>query len=322
MNAKGKSKNLIVAVLLIVIVLFSLLCGTSTTQTAHADMGPKSSVIVTVENLDGRVCYGTLLSYEKIYGPSAAYSPEDPYIPSPFDPESEYYDEAEHAIWKAFVEYADPDGYYYLQRHWKCNETGKISWTYMPPESFKILLYFPETQTFLSSGVCKGYAFHSYFTVNLSDTDFTVSQTELNVRKSYGYTWEIISLIVRIIATVLIEIGVAWLFELRSKKKIISVIILNVVTQTALNVVLNILAFFQNLWALIWYIPIELAIFIIEALAYIIIFSLTKAKTVKDGNATNPDYLSIGKCVAFSLVANLLSFTAGFLLALILPGFF
>lgn len=288
-------------------------------------MGPKSSVIVTVENLNGRICYGTLLSAHERIGPNTAYSPDYPdYVPSQCDPESEYYDEAEHAIWKAFVEYADPDGYYYLQRHWKCHETGKISWTYHPPSKFKILLYFPETQTFASSGVCDSYAFHSYFSVNLTDTDFTVSQTELtNVRKSYDYTWEIISLIARIIATVLIEFGVAWLFKLRTKKKILSVIIINVVTQTALNVALNVLSFFLNLWALIWYIPLELAVFIIEAVTYIIIFNLTQRKTVgADGEVTNPDYLSIGKCVQFSLVANLLSFEAGFLLALIIPGFF
>lgn len=324
MNTNRKSKNLIIAVLLLAVALFTCLFGTHATQSAHADMGPKPSVIVTVENLDGRVCYGTLLSYHKNSGPAAAYSPDFPYIPSQFNPESEYYDEEEGAIWEAFVGYADSDGYYYLQRHWKCHETGKISWTYYPPSKFKILLYFPETQTFASSGVYESYAFHSYFSATLSDTDLTVSQSaSLNVRKSYDYTWEIFSLLIRIAATVLIELGMAWLFRLRTKKKILTVTIVNAVTQTAMNVALNILVFFQGAWALLWYIPIELAVFVTEAVAYAIIFRRKKSKTAEtDSGTVNPDYVSIGRCVLFSLVANWLSFAAGLALIPLIPGIF
>lgn len=324
MNTNRKSKALIATSLLIAVALFAWICGTPTTHTAYADMGPKPSVIVTVENLGGRICYGTLLSEHKSLGPTSAYSPDHPYIPGEFDPESEYYNEEKHAVWKAFVEYSDSDGYYYQQVHWACHETGKISWTYYPPSKFKILLYFPETQTFASSGIYERYAFHSYFSVDLSNNDLTVSQTEsVNVSKSYDYTWEIVSLLVRIVATVLIELGVAWLFKLRTKKKILSVTIVNVVTQTAMNVALNVILFFLGAWALLWYIPLEFAIFVIEAVAYAIIFNRTRTKTVgADGNITNPDYLSIGKCVLFSFVANFLSFVAGCALALIIPGIF
>lgn len=268
MNTKRKSKNSNAVIALLFAVLFSLVCGTPATQTAYADMGPKPSVIITFENADGAVYYGTLLSDRESLGPTSAYSPDHTHLPIEFDPESEYYDKEEHEIWKAFVGYSDPDGYYYQQRHWKCSETGKISWTYYPPSKFKILLYFPQTQTFASSGVYERYAFHSYFTVDLSDNDFTVTQAEsVKASKSYDYTREIISLLVRIVATILIELGVAWLFRLRTKKKILSVTVVNVATQTILNVVLNVLFFFQGAWALIWYIPLELAIFGVEAVA-------------------------------------------------------
>lgn len=327
MNTNIKSKALIAVILLIAVALASWVCDTPATQSAYADMGPKPSVTVTIENLDGRVCYGTLLSYRESLGPTSAYSP-DSYLPSECDPESKYYDEEFHAIWKAFVEYKDPDGYYYQQTHWKCHETGEISWGYYPPSKFKILLYFPETQTFVSSGIYEEYAFHSYFTATLTETDMTVSQTEsveMDVRKSYDYTWEIISLLVRIVVTVLIELGIAWLFRLRTKRKILSVVIVNAVTQTVMNVVLNILSFFQGAWSLLWYIPIELAVFVIEAVAYGIIFNRMQPKTVEadgDGVVVNPEYLSVGKCVLLSFVANLLSFAAGFVLVLVIPGIF
>ncbi|MDE5547732.1 MAG: hypothetical protein K2J30_01865 [Clostridia bacterium] len=319
-----KQRKYFGAIRLIAVALLAWICGMPATQSAHADTGPKPSVIVTVENLDGKVCYGTLLSDDISLGPTSAYSPEHPYIPSKFDPTSENYSAEEHAIWKAFVEYADPDGYYYQQVHWACHETGKISWTYYPPSPFKILLYFPETQTFVSSGIYESYAFHSYFSATLSDTDFTVSQTaSLDVRKNYDYTWEIVSLIVRIVVTILIELFVAWLFNLHTKTQILSVTIVNVVTQTALNVALNILSFFQSTWALIWYIPLELAVFVIEAVAYTVILNLLQPKTVgANGDIKNPDHLSIGKCVLFSLVANILSFAAGFALVKVIPGVF
>lgn len=325
MDTNRKSKNSIAAVLLFAIALFSLVCVTPATHTAYADMGPKPSVVVTVKNLDGKICYGTLLSYCEQYGPHYAYNPKYYDIPYECDPESKYYDAEFHTVWKAFVEYVDPGGYYYQQVHWKCHETGKISWTYYPPSKFKVLLYFPETQTFATSGIYERYAFHSYFSAKLSNNDLTVSQTEsINVSKNYDYTWEFVSLLVRIVATVLLEVGVTYLFKLRTKKTIIAVTVVNVVTQTVMNVVLNLLAFFQGGWALLWYIPIELAVFIIEAVAYIFVFNRKQSKTVEvaGDSVINSNRLSIGKCVLLSFVANLVSFVAGFALVLVIPGVF
>lgn len=117
MNTNDKNKNIIVAIGLIVITLLALVCGMPQAQAAYADMGPKPSVTVTVENIGGKICYGTLLSYYESLGPTSAYSPDDPYVPRECDPESEFFNAEEYAVWKAFVDYADPDGYYYQQVH-------------------------------------------------------------------------------------------------------------------------------------------------------------------------------------------------------------
>ncbi len=323
---KVKSKNIIIAIALLSVVLFGSVCGLSVSQPAHADIGPKPSVTVTVENIGDKVCYGTLLSASEGYGPHHAYTSEYPYIQdSRYDPENKDYDSEEYAIWKAFVDYVDPDGYYYWQTHWALQETDKIFWGYYRPYKFKILLYFPETQTFASSDICECYAFHSYFNAKLSDNDIAVSQDKaVTVRKNYDYTWEIVSLFARIVATVALELGVAWLlFKMRTKKKIITVTVVNVITQTIMNVAINVLSYFEGGWAILWYIPIELGVFVVEAVAYSIIFRVKERKTIGAyGAMPNPDYASIGKCVLLSFVANLFSFVVGVALALVIPGIF
>ena len=43
--------------------------------------------------------------------------------------------------------------------------------TYYPPPKFKILLYYPETETFVSSGIYERYAFDTYYTVDMNGMD-------------------------------------------------------------------------------------------------------------------------------------------------------
>lgn len=106
-------------------------------MTVNADMGPKASVRIQFEHMGDELCYGTLLSKEKSTGPASAgwKNGECP---------EEYMDPG---IWKIFVNYKDPDGYYFLQRSWKVSESKELAWTYYPPGDFKILLYYPETET-------------------------------------------------------------------------------------------------------------------------------------------------------------------------------
>jgi len=292
------------------------------TPTAHADIGPKPSVIVTVQDLDGRACYGTLLSEYSSTGPAIAWDGDHDHMPWFAVPDSPNYDRTETEIWQVFIDFADADGYYYLQCHWNITETNEIAWTYYPPRNFKILLYFPDTQSFAVSEIHQAYAFHSYFNVNLNGVDIDgVQAASITAQKSYDCTWEIVSLFIRIVATVAIELGVAFLLRIRSKKQILTVLIVNILTQTALNITINVLAFFQGGWAMLWYLPLEIAVFVTEAVAYSIVFYRMQRPTVGiDGGLTNKDFIPIRICVLYSLCANLISFAAGFILALVIPG--
>ncbi len=269
--------------------------------TASADMGPKPSVIVTFQNMNDEICYGTLLSDSETTGPHRVWDGD-----SYGDYRGDNFE-----IWKAFVEYRDADGYYFLQTIWKCSDTKQIDWTYYPPSSFKILLYYPERDEFAVSGIYQRYAFHSYFSVDMSGVEIN-AQPILQAKKSYDYTWEIISLLCRIVITIALELGVALLFRIRGKKHILTIFCTNAATQIFLNVALNLLGFFAGGFVLfLYYLPLELIVFGIEAIVYSLVLRKFKEQPVP-----------VWKSILYAFVANALSFGAGFGLALVLPGIF
>lgn len=130
--------------------------------TASADTGPKPSVRITFENLGNEECWGTLLSSKESTGPSSAWNGDEEDARHNENPNEQYsYQPFGYDIWKAFVDYAENDDFYFLQEAWQINDTKELSWTYYPPNEFKILLYFPETGEYAISGVYERYAFDS-----------------------------------------------------------------------------------------------------------------------------------------------------------------
>lgn len=268
---------------------------------ASADIGPKPSVQIEFTGMEGQTYYGTLLSMYESTGPASVWdgNPEH----ADYQPGEEGYD-----IWLKFVEYQDGDGYYFLQWWWDCSETNQLNWTYYPPTPFKILLYFPETDTFYVSPVYERYAFDSYFTVDMSDLDADPMVAD----KSYDYTWEIISLAARIILTIALELAIALLFGYREKKVLGFLAIVNAVTQVGLNVALNIINY--NSGSMIFtfnYVLLEILVFAIEAIAYAVLLKKFSGKEQK-----------LVKAVGYALVANAASFGFGLWLAHVIPGIF
>lgn len=268
---------------------------------ASADIGPKPSVQIEFTGMEGQTYYGTLLSMYESTGPASVWdgNPEH----ADYQPGEEGYD-----IWLKFVEYQDADGYYFLQWWWDCSETNQLNWTYYPPTPFKILLYFPETDTFYVSPVYERYAFDSYFTVDMSDLDADPMVAD----KSYDYTWEIISLAARIILTIALELAIALLFGYREKKVLGFLAIVNAVTQVGLNVALNIINY--NSGSMIFtfnYVLLEILVFAIEAIAYAVLLKKFSGKEQKPV-----------KAVGYALVANAASFGFGLWLAHVIPGIF
>lgn len=278
--------------------------------TAKADMGPKPSVRIQFKNMGDDLCYGTLLSKEKCTGPARVWDGTA---------RNEQLYDLDRSIWKAFVDYKDPDGYYFLQRGWTVSETGEIAWTYYPPQDFKILLYYPETGTFVSSGSYERYAFDTYYTVDMEgvrigsvEYNENLSTNErINAYRSYNYRMELLSLTVRIFLTIAIEMAVALLFGFRRKKQLQILALVNITTQLLLNLLLNIIHYNSGpLIFIISYVFFEVIVFALEAGLYC---RLLKKVSEKKEN---------WYYVLYSFVANSASFWVGYYLAAALPGIF
>lgn len=208
---------------------------------------------------------------------------------------------------EAFVNYEDSDGYYFLQWAWIVSDTKELSWTYYPPNEFKVLLYYPETNTFISSDVCKRYAFDTYYTVDMDgqkmasvEYDKSLSgDSRLNVFKSYELKNEIIGLIGRMIITAVIEMVIGLLFGFR-KKELLYILLINIITQILLNVLLNVLPFDY-----LYYLLLEILVLVVEGVFYCLLFKKKK-----------------WYCLLYAFVANVSSFVIGFFLANLFPGLF
>ena len=268
--------------------------------TAKADIGPKPSVRITFTGIEGETYYGTLLSERRSTGPATAWNGYEDY--------RDWKPENEKPIWEKFISYEDTDGYYFLQEWWDCSESNQLNWTYYPPNPFKILLYFPETDSFYISDIYERYAFDSYFTVDLSE----YATTPITARQSYDYTWELISLAARIVLTIIMELAIALVFGYREKKTLAFLAIVNVITQVTLNVALNIINYKSGSMGFTFaFICMEIVVFAIEAIAY---------KSLLQRFSTAEQEKRRG--VSYALVANTASFAIGLWLAHLIPGIF
>ena len=296
---------------LLCFLLCTLFISALLTFAASADFGPKPSVRIRFSNMKNAPCYGTLLSKHPSTGPNSAWDGNEEHI---------YNDNLDLDIWRAFVAYEDTDGYYFLQIAWDVSQTGEIAWTYYPPDSFKILLYYPETGEYAVSGICERYAFDTYYTVNMDginiggvDYDEEHSNNDRLVAfKSYRWASEAGSLVIRIILTIIIELAIALLFGFRQKKPLIFLCIVNSATQIALNLLLNFINFRSGpLMFALSYINLEFLVFAIEAILYCIFM-----------NRYTPKPRRKITYVMFSFVANLVSFISGLILAALIPSIF
>jgi len=282
------------------LLLCALLLALMLSTTARADMGPKPSVNVTFTGLEAGPCYATLLSEVKSTGPYRAWEPDDG-VRDGWVPE----DESNLDVWQAFVEYKDPDGFYFLQFYRRVDTTGRFAWTYYPPSTYIILLYYPDSGQFVSGGILDRYAFDSYYTVD-------VSEGTIQAERSYEYGMEIVSLLARIVLTIAVELGLALLCGLRRRWQVRTVVLVNVITQVALNVGLNIINYKAGSMAFVmFYVLLEILVFIVEGVA----FSILLRRRAPGGE-------KMAHPVVFAFWANVFSFAVGYALARWIPGIF
>lgn len=335
----------LVSLLLLTFVLLAPAFLRTETMKASADTGPKPSVRVTFENMGDELCYGTLLSKTPSTGPAEAWDGTE---------DGKYFfNGADETVWRAFVEYKDPDGFYFLQWFWRADEKKTLNWRYYPPQTFKILLYYPDRATksgaadnsaggatrdsettaasgaFCVSDVLKRYAFHSYYFVDMrnvqSETIGTIAK--ISATQSYDYSAEILGFFVRFIVTLGVETLLALAFGLRTKRAFLTVLAANGVTQVALNILLNVQLHFNNVYGVFpLYFFAELFVFVAEAALYCFILGKRKNGGVSGSADKNGGKAAIvyskKRLILYAFTANLISFCIGLPLAILLPAVF
>ncbi len=251
---------------IILILLAILLTALPTPLSVAADTGPKEAVHIEVRGTEEMTCYITLLSQSSTTGPAAPWEPGMP---------TKTYTEEEEKVFWAMVEYEDPDGFYFLQNFSSVKLDEPYTWGYYPPKTFKVLLYFPATETFLCSEVLERYAFDTYYTIDVADGALGAAELDpdrsnddrLHAYRAYNLRRELLGLGFRVLLTLAVELAIALAFGLRGKAAFLLIAGANALTQLLLNLGLN-LFLMGEAGTVAIYILLELSVLIGEALFY------------------------------------------------------
>lgn len=240
---------------------------------AKADVGPKPSVTVTFAGPAEEPYYAVLLSEVSEYGPwSAQYAQESG---------------IGEDVLSFFLNFQDPDGYFFIGNAAEVKDST-YRWGYYPPQRFKILVYYPQSRSYVIGTIQERYAFDSYYRF-----DCSTSETVRNPQ----YGKNITGFAVRLAATVVLELLIGLLFGYRSKESRKTIIVTNLITQILLNAVMFALDYSSGMLVWLIFFPIaEIGVILIEAAVY--------ALRLKEK--------SRGRAVLYALTANIVTALLGF----------
>lgn len=254
---------------------FLLILNFITFITVKADIGPKPSITITVTNL-GEGDYKATLLGNRSTGPHLLYEGEA--------------DNTSGDIGK----YVGEDGFSSFEdtSFTISKEKNSFTWGYYPPDPFKVLIIDQDNNYYLSE-VMSCYAFYSYYEATLDS-----GVIELTKSKSVTQTKDICSFFLRLIGTLIIETLIALLFMYRSKKELLTILIINTITQIGLNVFVSLSNYYSGkLETMFAYFGFEIIIVIVEAIVYLLVFKEKKLKAI-----------------LYSIVANVVSFGLGLII--------
>lgn len=229
--------------------------------TVKADMGPKPFISIDFVTEEKETYYVSLITNRES-GPWTKY-----------DGDSTGLEPEEVLIVEKFASYEDSDGFFFISYLQKLEGSSTFEWRYMPPDEFKILIYVVASDRFIvSSDIYQTYAFGSYFK---AEVDFTRGEI-LNFTKNYDYGKEISAFLIRVLITILVEIGLALLFRFKGKALAI-VIAVNILTQVILNLFIQITYYYSGAFYYYFYFfLLEIAVIILEYFIYYFTFGRKK----------------------------------------------
>ncbi len=271
---------------------------------AFADFGPKPSVVVEFENAGDQEYYVTLVAKEdKLGSPFSRITAED-------QPETD-----DIAIWNRLVAYEDPDGMVFAGNVQKLTGDGAYVWGYYPPLEFRVLIYFPDTDSFVeSSEILEQYAFDSYYQMDFNDLPENRNDAvaAIPVTRKYNLLWQITAFLLRLAVTVAVECLLAVLFGFKGKRQMLLVLAVNCATQLAMNLLILDESVGLFVFYVLQYALIEVGVILAEGLVYCL--ALPKLATPEQNRNIHP--------IAFAFFGNVASFSLGFLLSNWFPMLF
>lgn len=271
---------------------------------AFADFGPKPSVVVEFENAGDQEYYVTLVAKEDRLGsPYSRITAED-------QPETD-----DIAIWNRLVAYEDPDGMVFAGNVQKLTGDGAYVWGYYPPSEFRVLIYFPDTDSFVeSSEILEQYAFDSYYQMDFNDLpeNWNDAVAAIPVTRKYNLLWQITAFLLRLAVTVAVECLLAVLFGFKGKRQMLLVLAVNCATQLAMNLLILDESVGLFVFYVLQYALIEVGVILAEGLVYCL--ALPKLATPEQNRNIHP--------IAFAFFGNVASFSLGFLLSNRFPMLF
>ena len=271
---------------------------------AFADFGPKPSVVVEFENAGDQEYYVTLVAKEdKLGSPYSRVTAED-------QPETD-----DIAIWNRLVAYEDPDGMVFAGNVQKLTGDGAYVWGYYPPSEFRVLIYFPDTDSFVeSSEILEQYAFDSYYQMDFNDLPENRNDAvaAIPVTRKYNLLWQITAFLLRLAVTVAVECLLAVLFGFKGKRQMLLVLAVNCATQLAMNLLILDESVGLFVFYVLQYALIEVGVILAEGLVYCL--ALPKLATPEQNRNIHP--------IAFAFFGNVASFSLGFLLSNWFPMLF
>lgn len=262
--------------------------------TARADCAPKPTTSVTVHGGGGERMVLTLLADTEQYALHSAIGKEES-----VDDWYQALTDQEEEAWNAFRDYEDPDGFFF----WGLVYSDKVDWTYYPPERFKVAVYYPDFDVLLvSEEIFERYAFQSDFRVYLPALGENARSGVLDMELKQQTDWfaEIMGFLLRAALTLVIELGLAWLWGYSDKGQLRVVLRVNLLTQVGLNLLLWLWYYLDGpVAAMLRLIIAEIVVLIVEALLYL---------------RRLPDRGSKARTVFYTLAANAASVWLGFYL--------
>ncbi len=266
---------------------------------AFADFGPKPSVVVEFEGAGDREYYVTLVAKEdKLGGPYHRITVDD-----------------QPAVWNRLLAYEEPDGLVFAGGLQKLTGDGAYVWGYYPPSEFRVLIYFPDTDSFVaSSGILEQYAFDSYYQMDFNDLPENWNDTvaAIPVTRKYNLLCQITAFLMRLAVTVAVECLLAVLFGFKGKRQLLLVAAVNCVSQLALNLLILDESVGLFVFYVLQYALIEVGVILAEGLVYCL--ALPKLVTPEQNRNIHP--------IAYAVIGNMASFSLGYLLSNCFPMLF